>query len=109
MDKIKQVWQASDRLAIYLALGFGLVGTALAAKLLTAVPIALMGGYLVLVGIGLSIWLGRRLVNRRGWMLYWFPLAYLISAYEFLPRYDLVFFVIYLGVSYLTWALTRDA
>ena len=107
MKKLKQWWQKADWTVIITSLNMGIVVTGLAAKLAFISRVMMVGILLLIVNSLLSIWLGKRSVNRSWGMLLWFPGAFLIGAYNFAPRYMWPFALVYLGISYLTWSMTR--
>ena len=107
MQRIKQWWQSSDRLAIVISLVMGIPVTGLAARSGLISRVLMVGGLLLIINSGLSIWLGKRLVTRKSGMLFWFPGAYLLGAYQFAPRYMWPFALVYLGISYLAWSMSK--
>ena len=95
MQRIKQWWQASDRLAIVISLVMGILVTGLAARSGLISRVLMVGGLLLIINSGLS------------GMLLWFPGAYLLGAYQFAPRYMWPFALVYLGISYLAWSMSK--
>ncbi|HJA73148.1 MAG TPA: hypothetical protein H9783_02710 [Candidatus Limosilactobacillus faecipullorum] len=107
MEKLKQWWQKADWTVIITSLIMGIAVTGLAAKLAFVSRVMMVGILLLIVNSLLSIWLGKRSVNRSWGMLFWFPGAFLIGAYNFAPRYMWPFALVYLGISYLTWSMAK--
>lgn len=86
----------------------GIVATALLAKLPFIRRTVLVGLFLTVLYNLFAIWCGLHLKSQRwGWALLVFPVAYLIGAYFFAPRYTWYFALVYLGISYLAWSLAR--
>lgn len=106
---MEQVREKIDWKLWIISIVMGLIVTPAAVKLPFISRIILMSVFLVIINGGLSIWIGNYLSNnRRGWSLFIFPVVYLVGAYFFAPHYTWYFAIIYLGVSYLSWSLTRN-
>lgn len=108
MQKIKQLWQKTDRVAVLVAVGVGFVFTWLVSFLSVMTLIPVFGSLLLVVYGGLAIWLGLRLRERWWPMLFWFPLAFLLAAYLVFPKYLWLFALVYLGLSYLAWSMSKQ-
>lgn len=65
---------------------------------------------LILVNGGYSIYQGVKTANAKlgRWRLFVFPIIYVIGVYLFLPRYTYYFGLVYLCVSYLSYAMTNE-
>lgn len=86
----------------------GLVVTALLARLPFIRRVVLVGLFLTFLYSLFAIWCGLHLKKQaRPWQLLVFPVAYFLAAYFFAPRYTWYFALIYLGISYLAWSLSR--
>lgn len=86
----------------------GLVLTALVAKLPFIRRTVLVGLFLTLLYSVFAIWCGLHLKNHpRAWQLLVFPVIYFVGAFFFAPRYTWYFALVYLGISYLAWSLSR--
>lgn len=92
------------------AIGLGLVLTAIIeyapfvhrASSVLVVLIIINGAYCIYQGIKTA----KQKLGR--WRLLVFPIGYFIGAYLFLPRYTYYFGLIYLCVSYLSYAMTNE-
>lgn len=90
------------------SIAFGLILTALCAKLPFVSRVTMMWLDLIIINGIFCIWLGRNLSNKsKPWELFIFPVLFLIGGYLFTPRYMWYFALIYLGVSYLSWSMSR--
>ncbi|BAP85720.1 hypothetical protein LOOC260_111810 [Paucilactobacillus hokkaidonensis JCM 18461] len=65
---------------------------------------------LILVNGAYSIYQGIKTANAKlgRWRLFVFPICYLIGAYLVLPKYTYYFGLVYLCVSYLSYAMTNE-
>lgn len=104
---MKQIGQKIDKKLLVSSLIAGIVITALAGKLPFIHKTLMMIIFLVLSLF--AIWTGWYLrKERRSWKLLVFPLCFMIGAYFFTPRYSWYFALVYLGLAYLAWSLSRE-
>ncbi|HJA23380.1 MAG TPA: hypothetical protein H9958_04055 [Candidatus Limosilactobacillus intestinavium] len=86
----------------------GIVLTALCAKLPFVSRVTMMWLDLIVINGVFCLWLGKHINSKsKPWELFIFPVIYLIGGYLFTPRYMWYFALIYLGISYLTWSMSR--
>lgn len=104
---MKQIGQKIDKKLWLSSMIAGIVVVGLAGKL-PSIHKTLMMIILMLLCL-FACWTGWYLRKEtRAWQLLVFPVCFMIGAYFFTPRYSWYFIVIYLGMAYLTWSLTRD-
>lgn len=69
----------------------------------------LVGGVLLVINGLFSWWLGWSLAKHHhsGWWIFTMPLLFIMIDFHFLPKYTRYFALFYLGVSYLSWSITK--
>lgn len=69
----------------------------------------LVGWVLFIINGLISWWLGYSLAKdqRDGWWIFVMPVAFFLIDMPFLPKYTRYFALFYLGVSYLSWSMTK--
>ncbi len=69
----------------------------------------LVGWVLFIINGLISWWLGTSLAKRQlsGWWIFFMPVLFFIIDFQFLPKYTRYFALFYLGVSYLSWSMTK--
>lgn len=104
---MKKIGQKIDIKLWVSSLIAGIVVTALAGKLPFIHKTLMMIIFLLLSLF--AIWTGWYLrKQKRGWQLLVFPACFMIGAYFFTPRYSWYLVLVYLGLAYLAWSLSRE-
>lgn len=104
-----KVLQKIDWKIFVSSLAFGVLLTALFAKLPFISRVTMMWLDLIIINGGYCIWVAHHYHQvARPWGILMFPIIYLIGGYFFTPRYMWYFAIIYLGVSYLAWSMGRN-
>lgn len=69
----------------------------------------LVGWVLFLLNGLVSWWLGWSLGKKMapGWWIFLMPVMFFIVDFQFLPKYTRYFALFYLGISYLSWSMTK--
>ncbi len=106
----RKFWQTLDKSLFGWSIIIGIVLTALGeyAPFIHRVTSVIL--LLILINGGYAIYSGIRITKQRlgWWKLFVFPVCYLIGAYLYLPKYTYYFALVYLGVAYLSYSMTKQ-
>ncbi|KRM12074.1 hypothetical protein ABTQ33_07225 [Paucilactobacillus suebicus] len=110
MAYLQRSWKRFDKKLFGWSVLVGIVLTAIGAYLPFVHRVTSVVLLMIIVNGGYSIYTGIRIAKKdlNWWELFLFPICYIIGAYIYLPHYTFYFTLVYLGIAYLSYSMSKQ-